>query len=172
MSTSPPSLIDNRPPIVGQMKSQYTGNSESLLAERIADDVWELWRISRATAHPVKSGRITPEKYWILRLLYKSGAHRIKDIASKLGTTSSPVTISVKKLEAENLVSRNRGSDDERVVMVDLTKHGRQQFELWRRERIDALAHLFNSLTQEEKKVLHTLLRKAVGIGTESAPPG
>lgn len=154
------------------MKGQFSENSENLLAERIADDVWELWRVARATAHPVKSGRITPEKYWILRLLYKSGAQKVKDIASKIGTTSSPVTISVKKLESENLVSRNRGSEDERVVMVDLTTHGREQFELWRRERIDALAHLFDSLASEEKTVLHRLLQKAVGAKSEGMPPG
>ncbi len=154
------------------MKGQISENSEKLLAERIADDVWELWRAARASAHPVKSGRISPEKYWILRLLYNSGAHRVKDIATKIGTTSSPVTISVKKLESENLVSRNRDSDDERVVMVDLTKHGRQQFELWRRERIDALAHLFDSLGSEEKIVLHGLLQKAVGRKSERTPPG
>ncbi len=144
------------------MNSSVTLRGERILAEKIADDMWELWKTTRSIAHPVKSGKITPEKYWILRLLYNSGEQRVKDIAEKIGTTSSPVTISVKKLESENLVRRTRGESDARVVTVALTLSGRRQFERWRHERTDVLASLLDSLSSDEKRSLQRLLDKVV----------
>jgi len=133
-----------------------------LISERIADSIWEIWRSSRTVSHPVRVGEVTPEQYWILRLLYNEGPQRITDIASHIGTTSSPVTISVKRLERENLVRRERSTADERVVKVQLTKHGKDQFELWRLRRRKALSKIFDPLDEKEKNSLLALLIRVV----------
>jgi len=110
----------------------------------------------------VGAGEVTSEQYWILRLLYTSGAQRISDIASNIGITASPVTISVKRLERDNLVKRERSTVDERVVRVQLTKHGRDQFELWRLRRRKALSRIFDALDESEKISLLALLNKVI----------
>ena len=96
------------------------------------------------------------------------GAQRITDIASHIGTTASPVTISVKRLERENLVKRERSTEDERVVKVQLTKHGRDQFELWRLRRRKALSKIFDPLDENEKNSLLALLSK---VASQEAIP-
>jgi MarR family transcriptional regulator, 2-MHQ and catechol-resistance regulon repressor len=108
----------------------------------------------------VKSEKITIEQYWVMRLLYERGVMRVKDIADRIGTTSSPVTISVKRLEARGFVKRKRSSDDERVVSVSLTTHGREVFELWRKKRQRLLSEYFDALDMKEKRTLLALLDK------------
>src|SRR4029077_17410780 len=122
--------------------------------------IWEIWRTSRAASHPVRVGEVTPEQYWILRFLNFNGPQRVKDIASYIGTTASPVTISVKRLERKGLVKRERNSKDERVVTVQLTQEGKERFEMWRLRRREATSGVFESLTQKEKSALLILLQK------------
>ena len=148
-------------------RMQNTDSAKSsMISDRIADSIWEIWRAWRSASHPVKAGEVTPEQYWILRLLNNEGAMRIKDIASHIGTTASPVTISVKRLERDNLVKRERSTSDERVVRVTLTKRGRDQFELWRLRRRKALSKIFDPLDDTEKNTLLALLDKVT-----PAPP-
>lgn len=137
-----------------------------LVSEQIADSIWEIWRSSRNVSSPVSAGEVTPEQYWILRLLYLQGSQRIKDIATRIGTTPSPVTISIKRLERQNLLKRTRSNKDERVVTVELTRFGRSQFESWRERRRRSLSKMFDALSEEEKTILFKLLSKVnVAIG-------
>ena len=133
---------------------------EDSVSEKIADYIWEIWRVSKTASHPVRVGEVTPEQYWILRFLYNSGSQRVKDIAAYIGTTPSPVTISVKRLERQNLLRRERNSTDERVVTVHLTKQGKERFEIWRLRRVKAISGVFDSLNSTEKKALLGLLQK------------
>jgi len=133
---------------------------EESVSEKIADLIWEIWRTSKSASHPVRVGEVTPEQYWILRFLNSNGPQRIKDIASYIGTTASPVTISVKRLERQNLVKRERSSKDERVVTVQMTAEGRERFEMWRLRRREAISVVFESLNAKEKTALLGLLQK------------
>ena len=133
---------------------------EESVTEKIADLIWEIWRASKSASHPVRSGEVTPEQYSILRLLDSSGPQRVKDIASYIGTTPSPVTISVKRLERQNLVKRERNTEDERVVTVQLTSQGKERFEVWRLRRREAISGVFEKLNQKEKATLLGLLQK------------
>lgn len=139
-------------------------NSEKdALIERIADAIWQIWRGWRLVSHPVKQGKITPEQYWLLHILYRFGPQRIKDLAARIGIGSSPVTIAVKRLERDGLVRRERGTADERVVMVHLTEHGKALFHAWRQERRRVLAAFFEPLNEEERHQLYGLLEKVLG---------
>ena len=154
------------------MSRQQQQRHDAVLSERIADCIWEIWRVSKAASHPVRVGEVTPEQFWILRLLDSSGPQRIKDIAADLGTTPSPVTISVKRLERDGLLRRERGTEDERVVTVSLTKKGKNQFEVWRQRRRRTLSTIFDCLTEEEKESLERLLQKVARgrYSTEAEP--
>ena len=133
---------------------------EDSVTEKIADLIQEIWRTSKSVSHPVRIGEVTPEQYSILRFLNTNGPQRVKDIASYIGTTASPVTISVKRLERQNLVKRERSSEEERVVSVQLTKEGKERFEMWRLRRREAISGVFESLSQKEKLSLLALLQK------------
>jgi MarR family transcriptional regulator, organic hydroperoxide resistance regulator len=98
----------------------------------------------------------------MLHFLYDSGPQSVKYIAAHAGTTSSPVTISMKRLERANLVKKIRGKSDERIVTVHLTEQGKKVFEARREERIKILSQLFNSLDLKEKYQLNALLEKVL----------
>lgn len=135
------------------------GEEESV-SEKIANLIWEIWRASKTVTHPVWIGEVTPEQYSILRFLNENGPQRVKDIATYIGTTPSPVTISVKRLEKQNLLKRERNAKDERVVTVQLTDEGKRRFEMWRLRRKEAISGVFESLNQKEKTTLLNLLQK------------
>ena len=66
--------------------------------------------------------KITPEQYWLLRLLRKRGTLSIGEVAEALGVTGSSATTACKRLEKAGLLTRERQSDDERMVCV--SAHG------------------------------------------------
>jgi DNA-binding MarR family transcriptional regulator len=71
----------------------------------------------------------------------EAGPERITVLAELDGLAQPTVTLMVKRLESDGLVSRDRALDDGRVVLVSLTATGRQALELVRRryrERLQA----------------------------------
>jgi DNA-binding MarR family transcriptional regulator len=141
-----------------------TSAASILLNEKIANAMRDILRHSRDLTNTgrKKNERVGIEQFWILRFLYDSGPKRIKDIAEEIGITPSPVTISVKKLAASRLVTRERGKLDERVVTVRLTDEGRRFFETWRADRNQALSSLFDLLEDQEREELNKLLQKVL----------
>lgn len=137
---------------------------DRFLTENILAGIHEIWHSARIMEPFVRSEKITLEQYWILRLLYETRSHRVKDIAQRIGTTSSPVTISVKRLERRGFVSRERSKEDERVVTVNLTSRGRAVFESWRKKRRKTLSILFDALDLNEKRTLLKLLEKVDAV--------
>ncbi len=44
-----------------------------MTTEKLAEELLSLWRILRGLSHPVRHAEITPEQYWLLRLLSRAG---------------------------------------------------------------------------------------------------
>ena len=81
-------------------------------------------------------------------------------VAARLGVTLATLTTAVAKLVRKGFIERSRFEDDRRVVLVSLTKKGRQVLRahnLFHRQMIDeALA----DLTEEQERVLAEALAK------------
>ena len=81
-------------------------------------------------------------------------------VAARLGVTLATLTTAVAKLVRKGFIERSRFEDDRRVVLVSLTKKGRQVLRahnLFHHQMIDeALA----DLTEEEERVLAEALAK------------
>ena len=81
-------------------------------------------------------------------------------VAARLGVTTATLTTAVAKLVRKGFIERSRFEDDRRVVLVSLTKKGRQVLRahnLFHHQIIDeALA----DLTEEEERVLAEALAK------------
>ena len=69
---------------------------------------------------------LTPEQYNVLRILKGSypGMMCVKDISSRMIEKSSNVPRIIDRLEIKKLIRRNRGEDDGRQTMIELTKAG------------------------------------------------
>src|SRR5579859_2891144 len=128
--------------------------------EPLIDDMQRLYHLIRRASHPLRRGEMTPEQYWLLRLLRRRGTLSIGELAEALGVTGSSITTACKRLEKVGLVRRERQLDDERMVRVMLTEQGNEQIESWQQRRRAFLQGLLAPLDQEQQAMLYDLLER------------
>ncbi|MBV9230899.1 MAG: MarR family transcriptional regulator [Chloroflexi bacterium] len=131
--------------------------------ERLAEDLLTLARKLR----PLRHHGMTPQQYWLLRHLRRSGPRSIGELADELGVTTGSATMACKRLEKDGLVVRERQADDERKVQVALTDQGRAQIDTWLQHRLDALTALLDVLDQQEQQELQRLLERLIEAAEE-----
>ena len=133
-----------------------------MATERLVEDLLTLWRQLRNLSNPVRRAEMTPEQYWLLRLLHRSGSLTISELANELGIAISSATVSCKRLEKAGLLTRERQSDDERVVRVALTEQGLAQIDAWRQRKREVLTRWLSVLDAQEKKTLQSLIERVL----------
>ena len=143
-----------------------------MTSEHLVDDMLALYHLIRRASHPVHRAEMTPEQYWLLRLLRRRGALSIGELAEVLGVTGSSITTACKRLEKAGLVMRERQSDDERMVRVVLTEQGNAQVEIWQEQRRVLLTHLLSPLSQHEQETLQRLLERILEGAATSQEAG
>ncbi len=67
---------------------------------------------------------VTFPQYLVLLVLWEKDAQPVNDIAKRLVLETNTVTPLLKRMEAEGLVRRTRGTEDARQVIVSLTEKG------------------------------------------------
>ena len=87
-----------------------------------------LYNASRAMTkvyqpHLKKLGLTYPQ-YIVMLSLWQYKNSSVKELGNRLNLDSGTLTPLLKRLETAQLVSRTRSKDDERVVMISLTKQG------------------------------------------------
>ncbi|GIF02543.1 MarR family winged helix-turn-helix transcriptional regulator [Actinoplanes siamensis] len=69
---------------------------------------------------------VTYPQYLVLRVLWHDGPTTVRDLGRALRLDSGTLSPLLKRLEAQGLLTRARGADDERTVLVSLTDPGQQ----------------------------------------------
>ena len=133
-----------------------------MATEQLAEDLLALWRLLRNLSHPVRRAEMTPEQYWLLRLLNQAGSLSISEVANELGIAISSATISCKRLEKAGLLTRERQLHDERVVRVALTGKGLAQIDAWRQRKREALTRMLNVLDSQEQQALQSMIERVL----------
>lgn len=80
--------------------------------------------IGRAYKPMLDALGLTYPQYLVLHALWEQDGRTIGEIADRLGLESSTITPLVKRLESAGLLARARNPDDERQVLVSLTRRG------------------------------------------------
>ena len=143
-----------------------------MATEQLAEDLIALWRLLRNLSHPVRRAEITPEQYWLLRLLNRNKPLSISELANQLDIAISSATISCKRLEKAGLLTRERQSNDERVVRVALTAAGLAQIDAWRQRKREALTSMLNVLDAQEQQTLQSLIERVLEDADSRAVEG
>ena len=128
--------------------------------DHLVDDLLALYHTIRRASHPVHRAEITPEQYWLLRLLRRRGTLNIGEVAEALGVTGSSATTACKRLEKAGMLTRERQSDDVRMVCVVLTEQGHEQIEAWQQQRRAFLLQLLAPLDEQDQAELQRLLER------------
>src|SRR5438270_5840928 len=95
--------------------NNFNDGGQCMALDHLVDDVLALYHLIRRASHPVHRAEMTPEQYWLLRLLRRRESLSIGEVADALGITGSSATTACKRLERAGLVTRERQVDDERM---------------------------------------------------------
>ncbi len=91
---------------------------------------------------------LTYTQYLTMIVIWENDGINIKEIGNRLHLDSGTLTPVIKKLEAMSLITKHRDSNDDRVVIVELTENGKSL-----REEVLNVPELVScklGLTQEE----------------------
>ena len=84
-------------------------------------------RLMTQAYHPLLSEHgLTYPQYLVLLVLWEADAQPVNDIARKLYLETNTVTPLLKRMETEGIVTRSKGTEDARQMIVKLTKKGRE----------------------------------------------
>lgn len=129
-----------------------------------ADLLWDLLRSVQKISHPVKKGEVTVQQFILLKTLNWHGEQTVGELARRVGLTQSSVSIAIKRLEKECLVSRERDPADERRVSLALTGTGRAVLQNWQEKWTQTMDSFLHRLDAREDNQLHVLLQKILGL--------
>ena len=111
-------------------------------------------------------GELSRTEIGLLRTL-SDGPRRITELAELEGLAQPTITILIKQLEEQGLVTRTRQSDDGRVVLVTLTASGKVALEDYRARLRADLGGYLAEISDEQVEALATAtetLAQLVGI--------
>lgn len=126
----------------------------SMETEHLAEELLTLTRIIR----PLRTAEMTPQQYWLMRYLHKHGPASLGELAHGLGISPGSATTACKRLEKAELITRQRRTDDERIVQIALTEQGYALIEAGRKRRRTVLMSLLGELSAEEQEQLQHLI--------------
>lgn len=104
---------------------------------------------------------LTYTQYISMMVIWEMGHISEKDLGTKLFLDSGTLTPVLKKLEAKKYITRSRSVDDERSLIVNLTKEGKKLRESAREIPLQMGSCI--SLGADEFKQLYVLLYKVLG---------
>lgn len=115
-------------------------------------------------------GPARPGQNRVLKVLYQEGPLLTQQLRKKLGITSSTLSETLKRLQAEGLISRERSNRGGNELVVSLTDEGRVRAAERQVARDAREEHFFHCLTDEERIQLEGLLSKLLDAWREEDP--
>jgi len=109
------------------MTATVMKEQEAALDDELCLSLYLASRAMTATYRPLLDAlELTYPQYLVLRYLWESGGSAgISEIGARLRLESNTLSPLIKRLEALGAVGRARRPDDERAVIVTLTRQGR-----------------------------------------------
>ena len=108
---------------------------------------------------------ITYTQYIVMMVLWEKKKITVKELGKKLFLDSGTLTPVLKSMETKGLVKRYRSTEDERVLMVEITENGEALKE--KAKDVPQKVARCVKLDTGEAKQLYALLYKVLGILTK-----
>ena len=95
------------------------------IIDNIMDNIRRVFQILNEQSQRIKQETgLTGPQLWAIRVIHQNGPINISDIAKRMYLHQTTVLGIIDRLEARDLVSRNRSKDDRRIIWVELTPDG------------------------------------------------
>ncbi len=115
----------------------------------------------------IRNYGLNPTEFAVLELLYHKGEQPIQQIGKKVLLSSGSITYVVDKLEKKQLLLRESCPKDRRVTYATITEKGTTLMDTIFPEHKAAIEHIFEGLSNEEKKQAIAFLKK-LGLHAQS----
>lgn len=104
---------------------------------------------------------LTYPQYLVMLVLWESDGIRLSDIAIKLQLQSNTLTPLLKRMEELNLIEREKSAEDERSIIISLSKKGLAL----KAKAAEVPKYLGENLniSEDEARQLYALLYKLIG---------
>ena len=87
-------------------------------------------RLITQAYHPLLAGfGLTYPQYLVLMVLWEKDSQPVNDIAKRLMLETNTVTPLLKRMEGEGILTRTKGKEDARQIIVKLTRKGKEMQE-------------------------------------------
>lgn len=149
------------------------------MSHELDQDIAQFWSLlfnivldgeKRFAAH-MAAHDLTPPQFYVLKTLTERGGRcPIGEIARQHHLTNATMTGLVKRLEAMNLVTRERNTDDLRSVYVILTPVGEERFQAVQVDLYNLLKAVLGLISQQERDQLMHFLARYVELVTQLFP--
>ena len=104
---------------------------------------------------------LTYPQYLVLLILWETDSVNLKVISDKLHLQTNTITPLLKRMEDAGLIDRTRSPEDERSMIISLTKNG-EELKL-KASKIPGLLKSNIGISLDEAHQLHGLLYKLIG---------
>lgn len=120
-------------------------------------------QLKARAAELFKSKDLTHPQYNVLRILRGAGkdGRSCKEIGERMINRDSDITRMLDRLEKQGLITRERQTDDRRVVMAYITKKGLEVLSELDGPVNDSNRELLGHMSQKDLETLGRLLKKA-----------
>jgi DNA-binding MarR family transcriptional regulator len=138
-------------------------------ADQLLDGLFAIWRLMRRAISLHQQSTLTLEQFWLLRQLWCQGPMTIGELAAALGITPGSVTIACKRLEKDGHVTRDRQTQDERIVRVSLTPGANGILEVWLARRREVFAQFLDRLEPDEQADMMRMIERVLEVAQSSS---
>jgi len=107
---------------------------------------------------------LTGAQFTILRRIAEGAANTAAELCRVLQYDTGSMTRMLDRLEEKGVIIRQRSPDDRRVVNIQLTATGTEQYPRLREEVRTAVNHIFSALSDDELALLRSLLMRLIPL--------
>ncbi|AJS61039.1 MarR family winged helix-turn-helix transcriptional regulator [Paenibacillus sp. IHBB 10380] len=105
---------------------------------------------------------ISPSRLQILNQLYQVDEISQTTLQKEVKIDNAAVTRHIKQLEVAGMVSRRNNPNDNRVTLVTLTNHGRQEIIAYKNEKQQFITQLLKDFKDHERSALSEMLNRMI----------
>jgi MarR family transcriptional regulator, organic hydroperoxide resistance regulator len=149
---------------VRKMAVQFPDGSATVLASETIHNFLILYRYLRQYARQIDDRGTRPREFSVLRFLLESGPATVGTVQEYLYCSASVASTVIAGLEEKGYVTRTRSSEDNRVVIVELTPAGRTAAVDTPLGGIVLLRRRLHTLPPERLAVINDALRELMDL--------
>ena len=113
----------------------------------------------------IKENKLTPTQFSVLETLYSKGKMRIQDLIDHMLATSGNMTVVIKNMVRDGLISRTSDPNDRRSYLIELSQKGQELIEEIFPQHILCVKDALAILSDEDKETLISILKKYKNCG-------